>query len=214
MSTSIDRIKKLLRLGRDNAATPAEAAAAMAKAVQLAAREGIDLAQIPADEDGAGGMTHRTKASQCGVPHQLAAGLVKRHFHVDAIFEKGGRKPVVHFVGAPTNCELASYCYDYLVRAMRAGWRNRTTRRLRDRDSFLRAFAAAVDLLTPQVFPPQHGLALSQSHYIETQFGRVKTMKGLQGKLSAAAAREGWRAGRNAGIRNGIAGTSQQSLLG
>lgn len=46
MNPIIDKIQKLLRLAKCSAATPAEAAAALEKAIQLAMQHGIDIAKL------------------------------------------------------------------------------------------------------------------------------------------------------------------------
>lgn len=217
MNPIVDKIRKLLRLGRDGAATPAEAAAAMAKAMRMAAEHGIDLSQMPPDDPERGGMTHATEPSQAGLPHRLASQLVKRHFNVATLFDSTGRKPAIHFIGHEENCQLASYCYVYLVRSMRAAWRNRENRRLRNRDAFLRGYAAAIDSLMPETFH-REGLILSADRYIETVIlagkagVKIADMKPVKSSLSDSAFRHGYRAGKAGGIRNAIRGTTQPLL--
>ncbi|GAA5482095.1 DUF7168 domain-containing protein [Haloferula sargassicola] len=215
-SPIIDRIKKLLRLGRCHAATPAEAANALAKALKLAAEHGIDLSQLPTDDPERGGVTHVTEPSQAGLPHRLASRLVKRHFGVSTVFEKGGPKPVIHFVGVESQCQLAVYCYVFLVRTMRAAWRHRTNRRLRDRESFLHGFATAIDRAMPPVFH-QPGLTISHDAYIvDVIVGKGGSLKEIgrktPRKLSEAATREGYRAGRKTSIHNALRGTDKPLL--
>lgn len=216
-SPLIDKIKKLLRLAKDGAATPAEAATALAKALAMAAENGIDLSKIPDDSTSGSGMSHATEPSQAGLPHRLAARLVSRHFGVEAIFDSTGKKPVIHFIGIDENCHLAIYCYVYLVRSMRTAWRKRTNRRLRDRESFLRGFTAAIDNQMPAVFH-RPGLVLSTKAYIEGVILAGKTgvtIKETQSKpkkLNAASAIEGGIAGRKAGIRNALRGSETLNL--
>lgn len=211
----IDKIKKLLRLGRCSAATPAEAAAAMKKAVQLAAEHGIDLSKVPTDDENGSGATHTTEPSQAGPAHVLASRFVKRHFSVATIFDSTGPKPVIHFIGLEINCQLAQYCYVYLVRSSRSAWRKRSNKRLRDRISFLRGFFAAINQMMPAVFH-REGLIFSADHYIESvilagnpgaSLTQMKPKMG-SGKVSECSFFHGLQAGRKAGIREGIRGTS------
>jgi hypothetical protein len=218
MNPIIDKIRKLLRLGKDSKATPNEAAVAMAKAMQLAAAHGIDLSQIPDDTGSNGGISHTTEPSQAGLPHRLASMLVKRHFSVSTLFDSTGKKPVIHFIGLPNNCDLALYCYVFLVRSMRTAWRKRENRRLRDRASFLRGYAAAIDSLMPATFH-QPGLIISADEYIETvilanQHGvKIKTLgNGRKNKISDAAFRNGYRQGKQTGIHNAIRGSETLNL--
>jgi hypothetical protein len=211
-SAILDKIKKLLRLGRCSAATPAEAAAAMAKAMQLAAEHGIDLSKLPADDGKGGGMTHQSEPSTKGVSQFEASRLVKRHFGVDTLFDSTGSKPVVHFIGLEENCHLARYCYVYLVRSMNAAWRTRANRRLRDRRAFIRGYAIAVDRAMPAVFH-QPGLVLSADAYIAEVLAspgcKITQIGGKDSKLSDAAFREGFITGTGAGIRNALRGTDK-----
>jgi len=217
MNPIIDRIKKLLRLGRNGAATMAEAAAALKKAQELAAAHGIDLGAIPADVEGHGGMTHVTEKSQAGLPHRLASGIVKHHFGVDTLFDSTGAKPVIHFIGCETNCQIAVYVYVYLVRAMRAAWRNRTNRRLRDRDSFLRGFASGVESMIPAKFH-RAGLVLCTERYVAGVIlagknAKISTIRaGGKNKPSERAFFHGYRDGKNTGIHNAVRGTNTELL--
>lgn len=218
MNPIIEKIKKLLRLGKDSKATPNEAAVAMAKAIKLAAENGIDLSSIPTDDSGTGGMSHVTESSQQGPAHRLAAWLVKRHFSVATLFDSSGKKPVIHFIGIDTNCQLASYCYTYLVRSSRTAWRKRENRRLRDRDSFLKGYFAAIDSMMPEVFH-RDGLILSTDNYVQTVIFAGRTgiifkpmASAWKGGLSDSAFRHGVRSGNRDGIRNAIRGTDKPLL--
>lgn len=218
MNPIIDKIRKLLRLGKDSAATPHEAALALAKAIKLAAENGIDLSQIPDDTGSHGGITHRTELSQAGLPHRLASKMVKRHFSVETLFDSTGKKPVIHFIGLSNNCDLAIYVYVFLVRSMRTAWRKRKNRRLRDRDSFLRGYCAAIDSLMPATFH-QPGLILSADKYIETIIfaGRTGIKMSSIGtnskkKLSTKAFYNGYIEGEKTGINNALRGSDTLNL--
>ena len=212
MNPIIDKIRKLLRLGRDSAASPAEAALAMAKALQLAAEHGIDLAKLPSEDGKGGGLTHQTENSTKGMAQSLASGIVKRHFGVDTLFDSTGPRKVIHFIGMEDNCHLARYCYVYLVRASRAAWRKRLNRRLRDRSAFLRGYFVAIDRAMPAVFH-RPGLVLSVDSYIQATFASPGTKLSVSSpkpaKLSDAAFREGFVTGTEAGIHNAIRGTDK-----
>lgn len=214
MSTNpiIEKIKKLLRLGRCQGATPAEAAAAMSKAMQLATEHGIDLAHVPTGDDGDSVMTHVTENSTMGVAQGYASGLVKRHFNVDTLFDSTRGKRKIHFIGLEENCHLAAYCYVYLVRAMNAAWRNRSNRRLRDREAFIRGYAIAINRAMPAVFH-QPGLVVASQGYIERVLvppgAKMIDPKKQREKFSDSALNEGFAAGRRDGIRNAIRGTDK-----
>lgn len=214
MTPIIEKLKKLLRLAKNHAATAEEAATAMRKALALAGEHGIDLSAIPPDDPEHGGMTHTTEPSQGGPAHRRAASLVMRHFGVETLFDSTGKKPVIHFIGFETNTQLALYCYIYLVRASRAAWRNRSNRRLRDRESFLRGYFRAIDQMMPAVFH-QPGLVLSTANYVQGVIvaGRsnvvISQNKRAEKPISESAYMHGHMAGQNDGIRNAVRGTDK-----
>lgn len=212
----IERIKKLLRLGKDGAATPAEAALALSKALKLAAEHGLKLEDIPADSD-SGILSHETIKSQAGPAHRLASGIVKRHFGVSTLFHSTNDGGKIHFIGFPEQTALASYVYEYLVRAMRRAWRTRSNKRMRDRDSFLRGFAAAIEDLMPETFH-QPGLTLCADKYIHDVIlrgsgSKMTTLASPKAK-SDKAFFHGLKAGSKAGIRNALRGSDTLNLEG
>lgn len=214
-SSLIEKIKKLLRLGKDKGATAAEASSALAKAQQLAAEHGISLSEIGEADEETGVLTHISVPSLKGLPHRLASGLIKRHFGVDTLFDSTGAKAVMHIIGTPSQAQLAEYVYIYLVRALRQSWQQRENRRLKNREAFLRGFSHAISRQLPEVFP-QTGLILSHQSYIEDRLlnpGEKLTSLPVSKKpLSEAAFSHGLRAGRQAGIRNAIRGSETLSL--
>jgi hypothetical protein len=215
-AAAIEKIKKLLRLAKCQSATPAEAATALAKALQIAAENGINPSTVETAENAmASGMSHTTEPSQAGPAHLLASRLVKRHFAVTTLFDSTGPKALIHFIGIESNCQLAQYCYVYLVRASRAAWRKRTNRRLRKREAFLEGYFHAIDRMMPAVFH-RPGLILAASEeYVANVILAGKTgivRKTIQPKpadLSPAAFFGGLQAGKSAGIRNAVPGTDK-----
>ncbi|MEO5914821.1 MAG: DUF2786 domain-containing protein [Luteolibacter sp.] len=214
MNPIIDKIKKLLRLSKDGGATPAEAATAMAKALQLAADNGLRLEDIPPDSD-IGVLTHETVKSTAGPAQVLAAGIVKEHFGVDTLFITGCRKEI-HFIGLPEQVALAAYVYTYLVRTMCRAWRTRTNKRLRDRNAFLRGFSASINRLMPAVFHVP-GIILCAKKYVDevicvgSGYSKTTTIQAPKAKSDRAFS-DGYDAGKKAGIRNAIRGTTQPLL--
>lgn len=209
----LDKIRKLLRLANCKGATPEEAATALRKAMEMAASNGISLDQVETVERAAAaGMTHTTEKSQCGIAQQLASAIVKRHFNVDTLFKIGRGRGVIHFIGLEEHCHLACYCYTFLVRQMNAAWRKRANRRLRDRKSFLRGYATAIDQLMPEVFH-QPGLVLNTSAYIAAVLNpsgaKIREVSRGDERVSEAAAAAGWQAGKRGGIHNAIRGTDK-----
>jgi hypothetical protein len=216
-SPIIEKIKKLLRLGRDKGATPAEAAVALQKAQDLAAEHGVDLGALSPDQDGTGGMSHATENSTKGPAQIHASQLVKRHFNVATLFDSTGPKRVIHFIGVETNCQIAAYVYIYVVRAANQAWRNRANKRLRDRRAFIIGFIAAIDRMMPEKFH-QPGLVVVADRYIEGVILTGKTgikitdVKGPKKPLSDKAFRDGFIEGTGAGINNALRGTKPLNL--
>lgn len=209
MNPVIDKIRKLLRLGRCAAATPAEAAAAMAKAMQLAAEHGVDLDKIRDDAGGGSSVTHRTTAAMFGPAERNAASLVKRHFNVDALFSSSRGKRVVHFIGYPESCDLAIYCFVFLVRSAKSAWRQRTNKRLRNREAFIYGFFLAIDELMPPKFH-QPGLVASFTAYrdeVLLQGSKLITRQIAPKSIPTRSLTSGYMAGKRNGINNSIRGT-------
>lgn len=208
----IDRIKKLLRLGRCKGATVAEAALALQKAQELAAEHGIDLGALPPDQDGVGGMSHSTEKSTKGPAQLRTSALVKQHFNVETLYDSTGKKSVVHFIGVETNCQIAAYVYVYVVRSANSAWKNRANKRLRDRRSFVTGFVAAIDAMMPKKFH-QPGLVVSAERYVQGVIiaGRkgikIHEVNGSKKPLADRAFQDGYIEGTGAGINNALRGT-------
>lgn len=85
MSADLERIKKLLRLGKDASATPAEAALALKRAAEIAHKAGLRVDDIDIDD----APSHVGHAScQCvaiGLAERLAANLVAHQFNVQPV---------------------------------------------------------------------------------------------------------------------------------
>jgi len=211
----LEKIKKLLRLAKDSAATAAEAATALTKAIALAEANGIDIHSVKFSQDATAGLTHTTEASQAGPAHRLASWLVQQQFGVETLFDKTTAKASIHFIGLEINCQLAHYAYVYLVRSMRQAWRKRTNRRLRDREAFLTGYAHAIARLMPRVFRNE-GLILSAKAYVQSELlgphDKLTTLSQPGKDASPRAFEDGYAAGRKAGIRNPIERTGALEL--
>ena len=210
MNPILDKIRKLLRLSKCAKATPNEAAVALAKAMRLAAENGIELDKVSTDDADAH-VTHRTTPAPFGVAERNASSLVKRHFNVDVLFSKRGGKAVVHFIGYPETCDLAIYVFVYLVRCSRNAWKNRHNKRLRNRESFIYGFFLAIDKLMPPKFH-QPGLMPSFKSYTEEvllQGCKLITRPIAPKSTPVKSLTAGFRSGMNNGINNAIRGTDK-----
>ena len=146
---AIEKIKKLLRLGRSPNRN--EAMAALAKAHELAEAQGVAIAGVDPDAEHArithesGVITRRSHA------RKLCHGILKRHFGVMVIGSSDG----AIYVGPDVNIQIARHVEEFLVRQVGSEWREWAelkkigTRRKAPperRRSFENAFFGAVDL--------------------------------------------------------------------
>lgn len=204
------RLEKLLRLARDRAASPHEAATALHKAAQLAQEHGIDLESINLSADsstpGASPLRHSRAKSDKGQVARHAANLIRKQFGCRVVFLYG-REIVI--VGPGTFVEVALYAFQYIRRAINSAWKNRSNRRLRDRNGFVAGFAAAISEAMPEAFR-NHSLIPDDAleTYLSTAvFGREITLHGLPSQkstISHKAAHAGFIAGRRHGIHGAL----------
>jgi len=209
MNANIEKIKKLLRLARDKSASPAEAATAMSKALEMAATAGIDLSKVPTDAHSSS-LTHRTTKAPWGSAERHAAVLVCKHFSVQALFSEIDGRKVVHFYGRVDACDLAIYVFVYIVRCARTAWKNRANKRLKNRASFIYGFFLGIDELLPAKFH-QPGLLPAFKAYRdefllrgEKLVNKTITLK----KAPVKALSAGYHAGRKTSIHQAIRGNN------
>jgi len=210
MNPILEKIKKLLRLSRDSAASANEAAIALAKAMLLASEHGIDLDKVSTD-DTDNTVTHRTTGALFGAAERNAASLVKRHFNVDALFSKRTGKAVVHFIGYPETCDLAIYVFVYLVRCAKSAWKKRENRRLKNRAAFIYGYFLSIDELMPKKFH-QPGLVPSFVSYRDAvllQGSKLITRNIAPKSTPIKSLTAGYKAGQKTGINNAIRGTDK-----
>lgn len=108
---AIDKIKKLLRLGRS--ANRHEAELAMQRAFELAEKHRIDVEQLDLDEREAAVVHEWFKVGQrISFLKKRALAVVMRFFHVNVCLST----PEVVFVGRATDIAIAHYVFEFLVR--------------------------------------------------------------------------------------------------
>jgi len=116
-ASMLERIRKLLRLAANEAASAAEAERAAAMAFELAERHHVDLASLSLDEK-----TEKLVGERfggCGRIDRLRGSvicLVRDYFNVEVCVSA----PDVLFVGRETDVAVAGYMYDFLMRTGRA----------------------------------------------------------------------------------------------
>lgn len=208
---ALDIIKKLLRLARDRAATPAEAAAALSKAAEIAGRHGIDHGSIPVDGDsaspGSGPVSHATVKTDKGPAARMAVSLIETQFGVRAIFAG----PELVIVGPGSLVHVAAYAHTYIRRSMAAAWRKRPDKRVKCRRAFLAGYAGAIERDMPDAF--RNNSLISQEsfdNYLQTvlwpgenlRISNVPQRNSKKWNRNAAFA--GYRAGQKNSIRGAL----------
>lgn len=117
----VETIKALLRLARDRAASPAEAALALNRALELIAKHNIDIATLDLD-----GPTERLVNERVHVGERisqikfLVAGILQEFFHCRICISR----PHLRIVGRESDVTIATYVFDFLVRAASSGLRD------------------------------------------------------------------------------------------
>lgn len=107
---TLERIKKLLRLARDSAASPAEAEQAAARAMELAAAHHVDVAALNLDGSGEPLVSERFVFDGLSVFATTLLSMMRRFFHVEPCIM--GRR--VMFVGRTTDVAIAGFVWDFL----------------------------------------------------------------------------------------------------
>jgi hypothetical protein len=109
---TIDRIKKLLRLGRRSDHV-AEAESAMAKAMELADQAGIGIAGLESDTDTPKITHERSDLKRRSHSRARCHVILRRHFSVRVI---GSSERGCLYVGPSANIAIARHVEEYLVR--------------------------------------------------------------------------------------------------
>lgn len=110
----IEKITKLLRLARDKAASPAEAAQALARALELIAKHDLDLGEINLDEPTEKFVRDHIHVGQrVSLVKKLVAGIMLSFFHVKVCLTS----PRLAVLGRDSDVQIALYVFDFLVKS-------------------------------------------------------------------------------------------------
>ena len=186
----MDKIKKLLRLGRSS--NPHEAALALQRAMELAQANGIRLASIDPDDE-VGGIRHKERAeARLHYEKRLAIGIIQEFFSVRIIRGWNNLK----IVGRASDIQIAEYAYVYVVRACRlcmASWakdeasaRRRVT--INKRRSFILGFMEGVR-------KNLHKLSIQSSESIPSMAALIAS-KTVEAQRRNAYVAERWKLGK------------------
>lgn len=204
--TSLEKIKKLLRLAQSG--NPHEAELAMAHALRIAAREGIDLAGVDPDSD-RWDVTHKVGRQWRRIPKEAeyASLIVGAFFNVKTFSVDGVTERYHALVGLRSDVEIALYVYSFLLSHFRRSWNRRKNRRLRNRNAYLYGMYVGLWSKLSEQRPPAGTRSIVPifDRYIADNWGRLTTSKVKPVKKSAGAAiRNGFGAGRNTEINPAI----------
>lgn len=112
---AIGRIRRLLRLGNDAAASPAEAEQALSRAMALSQQYHVDAAALAASDAAEEPIEHRRieVGLRFSFNRKKAAVLCQKFFQVEAVIST----PDVVFIGMPSDLVIAEYVFDYVAGA-------------------------------------------------------------------------------------------------
>jgi hypothetical protein len=220
-SNVIDKIRKLLRLGKSS--NPNEAALAIARAFELARKHAIDLESVNLDDEAIECFLSRIGA-RLSFEQKLILNLVKRFFRVDIIADL----PNIAYIGRETDISIAQYVYDYLLRALRGGLRvyqaevRRKLSRTR-KQNFIQGWIYGVAF---KLEAAAKQLAVEDSRFAMVKveedprvraaakqfYPRTRPVKTKLHRKDLSAMEVGWRNGKNVDIHQPLAGPERLAL--
>lgn len=107
----IEKLRKLLRLATDKAATQGEAEAAMQKAQELALRYKVELAGLEHAERPAEEYTEDRQQRRKTFQAKYVEWIVRKHFNVSMVYGAGGQ---LFVIGKRTDIEFAKWVTEFL----------------------------------------------------------------------------------------------------
>lgn len=111
MNPHVDLIKKLLRLGRDKAASPAEASQALNRAMELIRKHDIDLATLDLDEEEERMVLERIEIGwRVSLAKHHALKILINHFNVHVVLSK----PDAAILGTESDVAIAIYVFEFI----------------------------------------------------------------------------------------------------
>jgi hypothetical protein len=211
----IEKIKKLLRLARDKAASPAEAAQALARAMELIARHDLDLGEINLDEPTEKFIRdHIHVGLRVSLVKKLVIGILQSFFHVRVCLTS----PRLAILGRESDVQIASYVFAFLVRSCAkafSAWaqRERASRRkisTGKKESFIRGWIYGVSSNLEPVKAQiedsgSRSIILMRQAALEDfysqEFPHTRTITIAKGRENTRALVSGWHAGKQTNVR-------------
>lgn len=216
----IEKIKKLLRLARDKAASPAEAALALARAMELIAKHDLDLGEINLDEPTKKLIRdHIHVGLRVSLVKKLVSRILEKFFHVKVCFTS----PRLAVLGRDSDVQIALYVFDFLVKSCtrecvlwarreRAARRKVTTAK---KESFTRGWiygvssnlepvAAQIEAAGSRSIILMRQAALED--FYSQEFPHTRTITIAKGRENTRALVSGWQAGKRTHVRTPLTG--------
>ena len=220
MSDDLDRvmarIRKMLALTNDAAATEGERDTAMRMVQATLAKHNLDLANVEASGGAAGEARHEDKLEVRGSPwvRRVAHGVGKLFF-CKYYYQKGRGKSDTHcFVGRLSNTQTAKEMLPWLVKALRAEAYRLAPKDGAFRTTFLKAAAQRIfdrceALIKEPVAEAVPGTAVVLASYYRTEMdANLAFLKDQGTKLSTKISRE-----RHVGLAGYAEGTAFGSSI-
>ncbi len=211
MDDVTDKIRRLLSLADNAAATPAEAAAALERARRLAARHAIDLQRVRQAGEPEEDIVHITVdlPQRVSLNRKMAISTACEFFRVNSVMAP----PCLVLIGTGADVQIAAYAIDFMAGAASLALsRFVGRRRLADstRKSFLAGFYHAVraNLRRGEIEERAGADAMALAIIVDRGAARRQA---LQDQLFPSGTRQvkashGGRFDRRAGARGAIAG--------
>lgn len=233
MNDHVALIKKLLRLARDKAATAAEAAQALNRALDLIQRHNIDLAALNLDEADERFVQERIEIGwRRSLAKDHAIRILLNYFNVRCVLAK----PYLAVMGTESDVAIATYVFNFILGACARAttdWakverasRRKTTgqKRLAFQQGWfygLRAGLPNLHQATPSELNDRSPTAIMLAHrrarleaFEAEQFPHTKACAALKApRQHRTAAHQGFLAGRETTIHKPLAGTAKSQLL-
>lgn len=232
----LEKIKKLLRLGGDKAATQAEAELAVQRAFELASRHQIDIETVSLEDDARKivleNMAHPGRVS---FARKKLLNLLPTFFNVNVVLacvpkwlRTAKNQPHVTFIGTTVDIQIARYVYDYLHTACAAALREFIQGHKRrpaasTQKQFVQGFvygvARTLRAAKGELSEHQNAMIVSESgrrdQFQETAFNpdSLKPVKMDAGRRNYGAMISGVAAGERVEIRKPIASHAAGQLL-
>ena len=230
MNPHVDLIKKLLRLGRDKAASPAEASQALNRAMDLIRKHDVDIATLDLDEDEERMVLERVEIGwRVSLAKHHALKILIGHFNVHVVLSK----PDAAILGTESDVAIAIYVFEFILGACAratVAWakKEKLARRKTTGQKRLAFQQGWFYGLRDGLKPPGEATGILEDSktaiviaarekrlkaFVDEQFPELTTVTRKDPRLNRAAIYQGFLAGRETIIHKPLAGSGDQLAL-